>query len=578
MTARKMKEQACLDTTPYGSGPGDSVTDTTENAAVTHHLLELGGKKIPYTAVAGHLVAVDPVSSRPAAKIFYVAYLADDADPNSRPVTFFYNGGPGSSAVFVLLGSFAPRRIKSSLPDFTPPPYTLEDNPDSLLDKSDLVFINPVGTGYSAAVRPNRNKDFWGVDQDAASLRQFIKRFLTVYDRWNSPKFLYGESYGTARSAVLAWQLHEDGVDLNGVVLQSSVLDYSDSSRDPVGQMPTLAAVAYYHGKTTVKPRPLTLEKFIHDLVLPFAVKEYAAVVNAIQIPPAKPLPDWQAAIKVTETLAEYTGILPVVLLTWGLGAAMPNGLTNLFLLALFDDTGYALGAYDGRVKGIDTGIAATIDPLSGGNDPTVAAINGVYTAMWNRYLNEDLKFTALSAFASLNDQAYANWDFRHTDPTGAQKGTTDLNAHPDLYTAGDLAAAMAVNVNLKVLSLSGYFDSVTPFFQTARDLDNMPLLSDEIRKRNLAVRNYPSGHMIYLDGPSRTAMKAHLVEFYESAVGQPPVPQKWDWLPPRLDGLPRGHRLWVYNAALAPPPGVIPSGKTPPPRATPPEGRGKKH
>ena len=164
------------------------MTDTSENAAITHHTIMLGGKALAYTATAGHLVTVDPSSSKPAAKMFYVGFALDGAARDSRPVTFFYNGGPGSSSVYVLLGSFAPMRIKTSLPDFTPPPpYTIETNPDSLLDRSDLVFINPVGTGYSAAIAPKVNKDFWGADKDAASLSQFIKRYLTANDRWNSP-------------------------------------------------------------------------------------------------------------------------------------------------------------------------------------------------------------------------------------------------------------------------------------------------------------------------------------------------------------------------------------------------------
>ena len=150
-------DQPFLDVTAYGSGPDDSVPDATENAAITHHLATLNGMSIPYTAMAGHLVAVDPSSSKPAAKFFYVAFTADGMDPTTRPVTFFYNGGPGSSSVFLLLGSFAPRRIKTSMPGFTPPPpYAMEDNPDSLIDRSDLVYINPVGTGYSAAIAPFR--------------------------------------------------------------------------------------------------------------------------------------------------------------------------------------------------------------------------------------------------------------------------------------------------------------------------------------------------------------------------------------------------------------------------------------
>ncbi len=220
-------DQPFFDPVAYGNGPDDSVTDTTEAAAITHHTVRIDGRTIAYTAAAGHLVTVDPSSSQPDAKIFYVAFTQDGQQEQTRPVTFFYNGGPGSSAVFVLLGSFAPRRIRTSMPSFTPPaPYRMEDNPDSLLDKSDLVFINPVGTGYSAAIAPRKNRDFWGVDQDANSIKQFIKRYLTKHNRWNSPKYLFGESYGTARSCVLAYKLHEDGVDLNGITLQSSILDY----------------------------------------------------------------------------------------------------------------------------------------------------------------------------------------------------------------------------------------------------------------------------------------------------------------------------------------------------------------
>ncbi|WP_408733244.1 S10 family serine carboxypeptidase-like protein, partial [Burkholderia cepacia] len=173
-----------FDPIAYGNGPNDSITDTKEDGAITHHVVTLNGTSIQYTATAGHLVTTDPNSSQPNAKIFYVAYTADGKDANTRPVTFFYNGGPGSAAIWLLLGSYAPKRIKTSMPDYTPPaPYTIETNPDSLLDKTDLVFINPVGTGYSTAIAPAKNKDFWGVDQDASSLKQFIKRYLTANQR-----------------------------------------------------------------------------------------------------------------------------------------------------------------------------------------------------------------------------------------------------------------------------------------------------------------------------------------------------------------------------------------------------------
>jgi carboxypeptidase C (cathepsin A) len=421
-------------------------------------------------------------------------------------VTFFYNGGPGSSSVYVLLGSFAPMRIKTSLPDFTPPaPYTIETNSDSLLDHSDLVFINPVGTGYSSAIAPKVNKDFWGADKDADSLSQFIKRYLTANDRWNSPKFLFGESYGTARSAMLAYMLHEDGVELNGVTLQSSILDYTKAG-NPIGLLPTCAADAWYHGR--VGPtRPAGLASYLAP-VITFADTAYPLALQ--QFPKADP-----AAVA---QLSAFIGIDKATLESWSLNvAAADDRGTSLFLLTLLKNKGLALGSYDGRATGVNTGIAARIDPKSGSNDPAMTAVNGAYTAMWNSYLNDQLLFTSNAAFTDLNDQAFLNWDFSHIDPTGAQKGL-DAKGNVVLYTAGDLAAVMSLNVDLKVFSANGYYDSVTPFHQTVLDLQTMPL-GDEGLRKNLTIRCFPSGHMVYLDGPSRTAMKADLAAFYASAL-----------------------------------------------------------
>ncbi|KVQ11414.1 peptidase S1 [Burkholderia ubonensis] len=501
------RDQPFFDPVAYGNGPDDSVTDTTEAAAVTHHTVTIGGRRIAYTATAGHLVTVDPSSSLPDAKIFYVAFTEDGQKEEARPVTFFYNGGPGSSSVFVLLGSFAPRRIKTSMPDFTPPaPFQMEDNPDSLLDRSDLVFINPVGTGYSAAVAPHKNRDFWGVDQDANSLKQFIKRYLTKNNRWNSPKYLFGESYGTARSCVLAYKLHEDGVDLNGITLQSSILDYRQAG-NPVGVLPTAAADAWYHQRLGVSPAPTDLGAFVEE-VAQFARTDY---LNALR---KLPHPD----PAVVRKLADYTGIDMATLLSWRLNIAGADARGNsLFLTTLLRARGLALGEYDGRVTGIETGIAGKIDPNSGGNDPTMTAVSGVYTAMWNSYLNEQLKFTSNSSFTDLNDQAFQNWDFSHIDPTGAQQGV-DAQGNVILYTAGDLAAVMALNVDLKVLSANGFYDFVTPFYQTVLDLQQMPL-EDATVRQNLSARFYPSGHMVYLDGGSRTALKHDLASMYDRTV-----------------------------------------------------------
>ena len=505
--AHKSGDQPFFDPVAYGNGPNDSVTDTTENAAITKHSIVIGGRKIAYTATAGHLVTVDPSSSVPNAKMFYVAFTEDNQKEETRPVTFFYNGGPGSSSVFVLLGSFAPRRIKTAMPSFTPPaPYTLEDNPDSLLDKSDLVFINPIGTGYSAAIAPSTNRNFWGVDQDATSIKQFIKRFLTKNNRWNSPKYLYGESYGTARSCVLAYMLHEDGVDLNGITLQSSILDYTQSG-NPVGALPTAAADAWYHKKLGVAPTPTDLGAFAEE-VAQFSRTDYLAALRKV------PATD----TATVEKLSEYTGIYKATLLAWSLDIAAYDSRGNsLFLTTLLKSKGLALGEYDGRVTAIETGIAGKINPNSGSNDPTMTAVTGVYTSMWNVYLNEQLLYTSNSAFTDLNDQAFQYWDFSHIDPTGAQKGL-DAKGNVILYTAGDLAAVMALNVDLKVLSANGFFDFVTPFYQTVIDLQKMPLVSPQVRQ-NLSARFYPSGHMVYLDGGSRTALKADLAKMYDATV-----------------------------------------------------------
>jgi carboxypeptidase C (cathepsin A) len=509
---RRQDDQPLHDDVAYGNGPDDFVTDTSEAAAITHHTITIDGRKIDYTATAGHLVTVDESSSKPNAKMFYVAFTEDNQKEEARPVTFFYNGGPGSSSVFVLLGSFAPKRIKTSMPSFTPPaPYSLEDNPDSLLDKSDLVFINPVGTGYSAAIAPNKNRDFWGVDQDARSIKQFIKRFLTKNNRWNSPKYLFGESYGTARSCVLAYMLHEDGIDLNGVTLQSSILDYTQAG-NPVGALPTAAADAWYHKRLGIAPTPTDLGAFVEE-VAQFARTDYLAALRKFP----------QTDDSVVEKLSQYTGIDKTTLLAWSLDIAGYDSRGNsLFLTTLLKSKGVAVGAYDGRVTAIDTGIAGQIDPNSGSNDPTMTAVSGVYTTMWNEYLNEHLKYTSTSSFTDLNNQAFQHWDFSHIDPTGAQKGK-DAQGNIVLYTAGDLAAVMALNIDLKVLSANGFYDFVTPFYQTVLDLQQMPLIEQTVRN-NLSARFYPSGHMIYLDGGSRTALKADVAKMYDAIGNDAPA------------------------------------------------------
>jgi carboxypeptidase C (cathepsin A) len=296
------------------------------------------------------------------------------------------------------------------------------------------------------------------------------------------------------------------------MTLLSSILDYGRAG-NPIGLLPTLCADAWFHKKITLTPPPAALPPFM-TAVMPFAQNQYAALLAAFP----------NVAQTTVQTLSNYTGIPQIVLTSWeGFNVSDSNNLGTLhFLTTLLQSEGKVLGAYDGRVTGVDTGIAAMINPLSGGNDATMTAVNGVYTTMWNAYLEDGLKFTSTSSFTDLNDQAFLNWDFGHIDPTGAQKGK-DANGNIILYTAGDLAAIMALNVDLKVLSANGYFDAVTPFFQTTMDLQNMPLADPNVRK-NLIVKYYPSGHMAYLDGNSRTALKADLAALYETTTSNQPA------------------------------------------------------
>ncbi|MBY8610626.1 peptidase S1 [Burkholderia arboris] len=552
-----------FDPVAYGNRADDSITDTNEDGAITHHVVTLNGTSIQYTATAGHLVTTDPGSSQPNAKIFYVAYTADGKDASARPVTFFYNGGPGSAAVWLLLGSYAPKRIKTSMPDFTPPaPYTIETNPDSLLDKTDLVFINPVGTGYSTAIAPAKNKNFWGVDQDASSLKQFIKRYLTANQRWNSPKFLFGESYGTPRTAVLANVLHSDGVDLNGIVLQSSILDYRHSD-DPVGLLPTYVADAWYHKKFSAPTQSTTLAGVMSEAAQ-FASGDFATLAkDAIAANAAKTVaynwayndPEFSAAMNAAfaaagnpssmarkdiiayfRTQPNANDLLLKIAALFAADIAVSNlpapsdaavqrvaqyiGIDKTLVqeakLLVDTDTfqrnlvpGRSIGGYDGRVTTTNLGVAADVSLIN--NDAFNRATDGVYIAAWNVYLNQELKYTSNSAFTGSSD-ASQDWDWTHKDPTGETS-----QRRVDLNTVTDLAAIMGVNPDLKVFQASGYFDDVTPWYQTRLDLQNMQI--DPALRKNLQINEYPSGHMIYLDPYSRTAMRGDMLKFFQ-AVG----------------------------------------------------------
>jgi carboxypeptidase C (cathepsin A) len=469
---------AYVDPTTYSSMPGGSLASAVDAAAVTHHTMTLQGTELPYIATAGHLVTRDSSASQPQASMFYVAYTAQGRDAATRPITFFFNGGPGSATIWLHLGSFGPKRLATGGPSAAlPRPYAFVHNDESLLDVSDLVFVDAVGAGLSQAIAPFTNQSLWSVDLDARVFRNFIRRYIEVNGRDASPKFIFGESYGAVRAAVLANLLESAGVELSGVVLQSSVLDYNSNcgvvtlTMSCAAYVPSYAAVADHHG--VVDRGPLSQDAFLNE-ARAVAVDAYGpAVVRFLQ---NGTLPD-DSLISV---LTRYTGITAT---EWTARFNYPPGLFQSRLIP-----GTLLGRYDARVS------ARAGSLLAIGGDPSSNLITGSFIGAIQPHL-QTLKYTYASPYISLSDAIFT-WDFSHAG-----------RILPD--TIPDLAAALAQNPRMAILSLSGYHDLATPFFLTERDLARLGPLP------NVTIRNYDGGHMTYLDDNSRRLERADLVTMF---------------------------------------------------------------
>jgi carboxypeptidase C (cathepsin A) len=474
------------DPVAYSSLSNASLASAAEIVSVTRHQLVLGTTTLNYTATAGHLTALAPVTNAPEASFFYVAYTLDGANAATRPVTFFYNGGPGSATVWLHLGSFGPKRLVASAPSTTvPTPFPLVDNAQSLIDVSDLVFVDAIGSGFSEAIAPNTNKTFWGVDADAAAFRDFVIRYVAANNRPASPKFLFGESYGTTRSAVLARLLESAGVALKGVVLQSSVLNYNANCGlffpPPTScgfVLPTYGAVGAYFNLATD-----AVGKSLPDYeaqLRPFAATQYDPAVRSYL---ANPVPPDGALL--TQLVAK-TGM---PLSRWQSNFNMdPTTFHNTLV------PGTVLGMYDARV----TALAGT--QLASEGDPSSTFITPSFTSAITQYLT-DLGYTTPSSYV-ISSNAINLWNFSH-----------DGAVLPD--TIPDLAAAFALDPKLKVLSLNGYHDLVTPFFVTENDISRFGATA----ATNVVTHFYNGGHMTYLDDASRALEKADLAQFYQSAL-----------------------------------------------------------
>jgi carboxypeptidase C (cathepsin A) len=467
-----------------------------EKTSVTHHDLTLNGKTIHYTATAGTLLIHDD-EDKPYGSLFYVAYAQDGADPKSRPVTFLYNGGPGSATIWLHMGSVGPVRVLTDSPKATGgAPYQLVPNQDSLLDKTDLVFIDAPLTGFSRAVGKATPKDFTGVDQDLKAFDRFIERYITVNQRWNSPKFLMGESYGTTRSAALADVLEGNGVSLKGVILVSSILNYNVLSPGLdeiyIGNLPSYAAIAWYFNK--LQSKPSDLKPFLQE-VRTFARGEYAeALSEGDQISP-------EHSDAIAAKLSQYTGLS----VQWLKEAKLRINPTR-FRKELLRDQGEILGRYDARFEATDVDNAGEFP----GFDPSDTGIAGAFVGAFHDYLQRELKYDTQDTYHT-SAGTIGQWDWHHRAPGAGTRGGQQQMP----WVAGDLADAMRKNPKLRVFSANGLFDLATPFFITEYDLSHMMLAPD--LAKNVEFGYYPAGHMIYLNTEALGQLKHDLDGFYSS-------------------------------------------------------------
>lgn len=464
-----------------------------ESAAVTHHEWKAGGAALRYTATAGNLVINDE-KNESYGSVFYVAYTREDvSDAGTRPVTFLYNGGPGSASLWLHMGSVGPVRVMTASPQATgAPPYRLVPNESSLLDKTDLVFIDAVGTGFSKPVGKATEKEFAGTDQDVNAFAKFIERYITVNRRWNSPKYLMGESYGTTRSAALADALEERGIALNGVVLISSILNYAvrvpGYDTQYMGYLPSYAAIAWFHNKLAQKPADL---KPFLDEVRRYAHGPYAEALAQGDSLPAAELD------AVAQKLSSYTGLSVAYLKQANLRVTPTR-----FRKELLRDDREILGRYDARFEGTDVDAAGEAP----GYDPSDTGISGAFVAAFHDYLARELNDTTADTYYVSGPNVNESWDMKHKAP-GSQR---PLQLP---YVAGDLADAMRKNPRLKVFSANGYFDLATPFFSTEYDLEHMAL--EPALRSNVEYGYYPAGHMFYLNVDALKQFHGDMERFY---------------------------------------------------------------
>ena len=466
-----------------------------DKKSVTEHSITLGGQKIDYTATAGTLALKD-AEGKTTADIFYIAYTKKGVtDAGARPLTFSFNGGPGSSSVWMHMGLLGPKRVKLRDDGFAvPPPYQLVENESCLLDETDLVFIDPVSTGLSRAAKPEDAKNFHGLNEDARSIGEFIRLYVTKHSRWPSPKFLIGESYGTTRAAALSGELLETHrMNLNGIMLVSTVLNFQtiwggDGNDLPhVLYLPSFAATAWYHKKLPADLQQKTLPEVLAEAEK-FASGEYN---RALLFGAALPAPQRAPIVK---QMARLTGLSEAFV-----DAANLRVSLSRFNAELLRDQRLVVGRFDSRYT------STVRDPLGSNaeRDPSADAIFSAFASTFHHYLRNDLKFEDDRPYNILASVGKWNWS--------AENHFADVSE--------TLAESMTTNPFLKVHVSSGYFDMATPYFASRYTFNHLVMHPD--LTKNITHDDYTAGHMMYLNQPDLKKQKTDLAKFIRAAAVQ---------------------------------------------------------
>jgi carboxypeptidase C (cathepsin A) len=465
-----------------------------DTLSVTQHSLKIGGKTLKYTATTGYLT-LKSEAGEAEAHVFYIAYTLDDVkDKAKRPLTFSFNGGPGSSSVWLHLGILGPRRIlMTDEGESLPPPYQIVDNEYTWLEETDLVFIDPVTTGYSRAADEKEAKKYHGYTGDIQSVGEFIRRYVSDEQRWASPKYLIGESYGTTRAAALSQQLIDAyGLYLNGVILVSSILDFQTARFEPHNDLPyllflpTYAATAHHHKKLNAQDGSRKLEDFLKE-VAQFTTNEYAVALFKGNM-----LTETERE-NIAQKLSRYTGLDVEYI-------RRSNLRINIFRFTkeLLRDKAEVVGRFDSRYKYVDV----DVNGESGEFDPSYQpVILGSFGTAINDYLGRELNFKSELTYNILTGRVYP-WDY---------------SAFTNRYvnTAENLRKAMTMNPHMRLWVANGYYDLATPYFATEYTIQHLDL--PKALEKNIKMTYYPAGHMMYLQKASLQQMKKEATDFYGS-------------------------------------------------------------